>query len=539
MARILHLSAWLAALLCATWVTTALIGNAIPPTRPQHLEAQAYRVERGRQHLIHLEGDAYGLGAENSRLLAPLMHEQEDLLLSLLFSFARTPLRALLIQQLSLVYLAGLDGYLSLPERLEILGLAEGAPDPMPELGDRYGRVAGYHAIHELSHRFAFDNAIFGCSLIAVGSAHGRDGHAFLARNFDFEAGDVFDTGKVVLAVRPNDGYGFVSISWAGMAGVVSGINEHGLAIVLNAGASSDYRRVGTPTTLLVRRALEHARTIDEALPILTGSPPFISDILGLSDATGRVAVLELTPARHALREGELLIATNHMESPLLRDDPVNLERAAQTTTRPRHARLAALVGQHGDDPYGPEELLAILRDRRNHDGRLLPLGHRHALDAFIATHSVIFDSTAQRVWISEGPHTLGPYHGYDVRALLDAADPTTVTSAYLPSLPADPLLRSYAAVRASREIVARAERALAAGNVDEAQQLADRISVALADHPRALFLRGRLARLHGDETWAARFFAEALHSPPEYASEVVVIEAALADTALTHTVTH
>lgn len=524
----LHLFAWFASLLAATWATISIVGYPAAPPAMQGPQGLSFRAERGHQHLVHLEGNAYALGLANSRLLAPLMHQQEDLLLTILFDFARTPVRAMLIQQLSLAYLTGLDDYLSPREKQEIRGLADGAPDPMPDLGGRYGRIAGYHAIHELSHRFAFDNPFFACSLVAVGSARGRDGHAYLARNFDFEGGDVFDTGKVVLAVRPTGGYGFVSVIWAGMAGVVSGINEHGLAIVLNAGASADYRRIGTPTTLLIRRALEHARNIEEALPILTGSRPFISDILGLSDATGRVAVLELTPERHALRTGDLIVATNHMESPLLRADPVNEDRALQTTTLPRRARLAALVEQRDDMALGPEELLEILRDRSSHDGHLLPLGHRHAIDAMIATHSVIFDSTAARVWVSEGPHTLGPYHGYDVRALLGASSASTIPTSYLPSLPPSPLAPLYPALRADRELLSRAERALVAGDIQEAQSFADRISMALADHPHTLLLRGRLSAAQGDAAWAKRFFVEALHAPPEYPSQTAVIEAEL-----------
>ena len=370
--KILYGVAVIASLATAGWAAIDVLGYPEPPARPSNPNGSGFRLEREGQHIIHLSGDPYMVGFENSRLLSPYMAAQEEELMSQLFAFAKSPGRALLIERLSLLYLAGLDRFLTSSEKQEILGLAEGTPDPNPSFGHRYGRLAAYHAIHELSHRFAFDNPLFACSLIAVSTKRGADHHAFLARNFDFEGGDVFDQDKIVLAVRPTNGFGFVAVTWSGMAGVVSGINEKGLAIVINAGASSDYRRVGTPTTLLTRRALEQAATIDQAVGVLTSAPPFITDILGLADRTGRVAVLELTPRRFAVRTSDIVLATNHLESPVLRDDPVNRERASSTTSLPRRDRLESLVASH-PEPLGASQLLSMLRDRNAASGASLP----------------------------------------------------------------------------------------------------------------------------------------------------------------------
>ena len=524
--KALYALVFTAVVLGCAWTAVELLGNPEAPPRPAAAHGAGFRLERGAQHVAHVSGDPYAMGLHNARILGSLMDAQEESLVDLLFSFAGGGGRAYLIRGLSLLYIAGLDSYLTAAERQEILGLAEGNPDPMPELGPRYGRIAAYHAIHELSQRFAVDNPLMACSLVAVGAKRGAGGHALLGRNFDFEGGEVFDRDKVVLAVRPTDGFGFVSVIWAGMAGVVSGMNERGLTIVINAAASSDWRRVGAPTTLLVRRALQRAETIDEAVAILTSAPTFVTDIMGLADASGRVAVLELTPRRHALREGDVLVATNHLESELLAQDPVSEERKQFTTTVPRHERLDRLVATH-PAPFGVTDLLAMLRDRSRVDGTTLPLGHRHAVDALIASHSVIFDATARRLWVSEGPHTLGPYHGYDVPALIRAATAEEAEAASLPSLPADPVLQVYPQVVRGREAWAEARAAFEASDLNR-MEAALRQAVVVGDHPNTLRLRAELARTRGEKDWARRFLAEALRAPIEFPEEAAQVRAAL-----------
>jgi len=528
MSRLVRALLTVAALLAAAWVAIELVGYPTPPARPAAVDGGAFRLENDKQHVVVLWGSPYALGWHNAHLFPDLMKKQEDSLLDALFTFARSPARAMLVRHVGLLYLAGLDRYLSPAEREEILGLAEGGPDPFPELGPRYARIASYHALHELSQRFAFDNPLFACTIVAVGGPR-ANGHALLGRNFDFEGGDVFDADKVVLAVRPDHGFGFVSVAWAGMAGVVSGMNERGLAVTINAGASSDYNRVGAPTTLLVRRALEQAATIDEAVAVLTAAPRFVTDVIGLAERSGRVAVLELTPTRHALREGVVLGATNHLESAALAGDRVNVERQDQTTTVPRRRRLEALL-QGFTGSFAPADLLAILRDKRAADGSPLPLGHRHALDAFIATHSVIFDATAGVVWASEGPQASGPYRGYDVARLIAARSPADALAARVDDLPADADLGRGAVIARARGAWSSAHAALRRHDLAGAERALAEVPDLAGGHPTTLILSGDLAAAEGDTERARTYWRRALAIPPEYAAERRALEAKLAE---------
>src|SRR5262249_493425 len=51
---------------------------------------------------------------------------------------------------------------------------------------------------------------------------------------------------------------------------------------------------------------------------------------------------------------------------------------------------------------------IAILRDRNAAGGGALAAGDRRAIDAAIATHSVVADATAGVAYVAKGPHTGG-----------------------------------------------------------------------------------------------------------------------------------
>ena len=518
------------ALIIVFWVSVGLLGYPQAPATPEDKSGFGFRLERGAQHIGRLEGSPWALGYYNSKNFARYMEIQEGQLLDLLFRFTGGAPGAMIVNQLSLLYLVGLDDYLLEREKHEILGLSEGSEDPYPDLGPRYSRIAAYHAIHELSQRFAFDNPlVMACSALVVGSERGADGHAFLARNFDFEGGEVFDEDKIILAVTPKDGYGFVAITWSGMAGVLTGMNEHGLALSINAGGSNDYRRVGTPTTLLMRRALEKARTIDEAVTVLTSSPSFVTDVIAMADGEGDVAVLELTPDRHALRRGDILGATNQLETPELKNDSTNLERLTQTTTQARRRRLQRIIDSH-EGVFTKDELIGVLRDRRDFEGRTLAIGHRHSLDALIATHSVVFDTVAKRFWVSTAPHTLGPYYGYDLKTLLASKNEAEARASFLDETPPDPLLSSYSFLVQGRQALHDTVEALRADDLKAAEKHLSYVGVLLNDHPTTLRLRGKLAMAKGDKSWARRFLHAALSAPPEYEIEATEIKELLGE---------
>ncbi len=153
------------------------------------------------------------------------------------------------------------------------------------------------------------------CSTITLPASAAPDGVARFGRNLDFPSFNVADKNSVVLIYHPKDKYAFAAISWPGLVGVLSGMNEHGLALCNMEVTRSFALPRAMPYTLLYRTVLEQCRTVDEAIDLLKQSGRQTPNNLMLMDASGARAVAEITPREVIVRradEREALISTNH-----------------------------------------------------------------------------------------------------------------------------------------------------------------------------------------------------------------------------------
>jgi predicted choloylglycine hydrolase len=155
-----------------------------------------------------------------------------------------------------------------------------------------------------------------GCSTIALPAGASPDHVARFGRNLDFWSLDIADKYTTVFIVRPNDGrYAFASVGWPGMAGVLSGMNEHGLCLANMEVPRDPGMPRAMPYTLLYRTVLERCKTVDEAVALLKSTPIQTANNLMLMDATGDRAAVELSPAFvHVRRAADdaAVISTNH-----------------------------------------------------------------------------------------------------------------------------------------------------------------------------------------------------------------------------------
>jgi hypothetical protein len=334
---------------------------------------------------------------------------------------------------------------MSEPRLREIASQARAfSPDPFAEHFPTYQRFIYLNSLYDIALGFEH-SPLLGCTSFAATGAATAGGHTILARNFDFEAGSVYDESKVVFLVHEKDAIPFASVAWPGLVGVLSGMNAEGLAVVVHGGRARESRAAGEPVVHTTRALLARAATVDDAVAMLEERDPMVSHILLLADATGAAAAVERAPGEkpHVRRMlGDRLPLTNHFEGPLA-EDPKNLRVEDATSTLPRRARLDELLGSRAA-PIDAAAAVEILRDKQGAGGQALPLGHRSALDAVIATHAVVMDTTDRVLWVSEGPHLMGRFVRFDLRALLDPAyvpEPATEVE----SLPADPALTNGA----------------------------------------------------------------------------------------------
>ncbi len=390
------------------------------------------RKERGIWKL-YLEGDPFTVGYTAARLTDPMMKSLEDDFLGMIKEKIPSSALLWLLRKYVMWRLRDLPDFVGEEYKLEILGASKGFTDRHPEIAPFYHRLGAYHAAHDISHfviemPLAPRESIDGCTAFA---ARGPGGRLIVGRNFDFQGGPGFDKDKIAMFVKPEKGYKFLSVSWPGMMGAVTGLNEKLVYVSINAGASADSRRVGTPSSFVVREILQHAATLEEAVAIISRARVFVSDSFLVADGkSGLAAVVEKTPGRTGLREsgGKTLVCSNHFLTPELAQDKKNLKHMASSSSVARQKRaetkLAAL-------PRGPDIIsaAAILRDRGDDPDGVDPL----AINPLIAAHSVIADVTRGILWISAGPHQLGEYVPFSVKDF--AAGPAA------PRVPADPFL--------------------------------------------------------------------------------------------------
>ena len=497
--------------------------NPAPPPRPGSTPVRDAKVTRGAgihrlgpcwwrdhrgQHVMYLEGDPYTRGFCNAALADGILDLQHQALEE---AFARAfPARVLrfLAARVFLGVYRDVPDHLADADRLAILGLSEGRPDPWLHLAPTYGRVIYYHAIHEISQAMV-DSPMVACTTFGATGEHTARGQTLLARNFDFEGGRVFDEHKVVIFVKPRVGYAYAHVAWGGMAGVVSGMNETGLGAVLNAAGSARFDTKGRPTIFVLRSVLTHAATIDEAVDIVRRADVFISEIFTVADAkSGELAAIEITPDEVRVRRGAGRIsATNHFLDPELGRDEHNRKRITQKTTGRRLSRLQELLANAG--PLDVPKAIRILRDRALPGGRAAPLGHRGTIDPMIAAHSVVFDLTARTLYVSSSPHTLGEFVRYDFDEVMAGGFSDRG------ALPADAALQDgrYAGLREARRLVREARAAEDA----PAEAMLRRALRRSPDYPPALLALARRCERAHKRDCARSAFLRYLATDPAY----------------------
>ncbi|NUN48392.1 MAG: hypothetical protein HUU15_06140 [Candidatus Brocadiae bacterium] len=193
-----------------------------------------------------------------------------------------------------------LEKHLNPEEREELEGLAEGA-------GFDFGKVL-------IVHTFLDSIRLVNCSTFVLQPPATKSGELLFGRNLDFPGRGIAHRHTIVTVTRPRGRFAFASITWPGMSGVLSGMNEHGLSLaVMNVYNKKDSCE-GVPYVLLFRRVLERCRTFDEARKLLEESKRTCGNNLMVADAAGRCGVFELDHEEFRLREPEngSVIATNH-----------------------------------------------------------------------------------------------------------------------------------------------------------------------------------------------------------------------------------
>jgi hypothetical protein len=162
---------------------------------------------------------------------------------------------------------------------------------------------------------------VAGCSTLIINPERSATGAPLLGRNLDFPTLGYLHKYSLVIVCRPKGKHAFAAVSFPGMIGVLSGMNDAGLALATlevysTQDGSAKFNSKGVPYALCYRKILEECRTVAQAEKLLRSMKRTTLMNLAVCDKKGG-AVFEITPKSVVVRRPEKGICpcTNHFRT--------------------------------------------------------------------------------------------------------------------------------------------------------------------------------------------------------------------------------
>ncbi|MGZ4067592.1 MAG: C45 family autoproteolytic acyltransferase/hydrolase [Bacteroidia bacterium] len=373
---------------------------------------------------MYLEGKPFERGVINGKLTKELSEKQEEAFIGQIRKMIPSEGYLNFLKYFVAFFNRNLSNDITEEYKQEIYGVSLSASDKFDKLAPKYYRMLNYHAAHDIGHALQDKNMVVGCTSFGAWAKKTPTGKIIAGRNFDFYSGDEFAENKIVAFTKPDSGYKFMYITWAGFTGVVSGMNENGLTVTLNAAKSSIPTSAATPISLLAKEILQYSKNIKEAFAIAKKRNTFVSEsILIASAADGKCYIIEKTPDKTNLYEEnrDILVCPNHYQSTEFANELINTKNIIESSSYFRKARMEQLLSDNAI--ITPRTAAELLRDQKGINNINIGLGNEKAINQLIAHHSVIFDPTNKLVWVSTQPFQLGKFICYNLDDVFAKAD--------------------------------------------------------------------------------------------------------------------
>ncbi|HWB74710.1 MAG TPA: C45 family peptidase [Nannocystaceae bacterium] len=496
----------------------------------------------GRSHLtrdgkiwrLHLAGSPEQIGDARGRLTARLFEHLDRQVQERIDERYGAWLEGWTASMLTRWDYRDADRHLGDAYRRELAAMAAAMPEAQTGRASAYHRLFLYQGFDSLVARLD-DVVIEGAAFAVVRKKSGAEpGNLLVGRTLWFDLEHDAEPDRVLTVVRPDGRYPFVSIGWAGLLGVVTGVNSRGIFVALDPARTDDPLEDGAPLPIALRRVLEEADTLEHAVEILRAAELRTSGIVLVADGPQRKAVVVELGARD--REDRRVVrgedestvwATDHLLREPFEGDLQNDWVRRYSSSGYRYDRLGELLAQGGD--VDPARVVSILRDRRGLDHAELGLGNPNALENLRIAQAVVLDASAMVLWVCEGPSALGRFKAFDLSRLLGREDAPAVP---LDDLPADPLLYSeeYRDWLEATDAIEHARELLNRGYPDRALVSAQ-IAHALAPDVGELHrLLGDISRELGDTDEAIVHYRRYLELVPGRRREQNRVEGIIAE---------
>jgi hypothetical protein len=398
---------------------------------------------------LYVSGNPLELGLKTGSLTQELFNEQEDIFIKKIDELV--PSKG--YQNLLRKFLAWFNRkmYLNIDEqfKVELFGVSKYASPNYDYVAKPYQRVMYFHGAHDIGHALQ-DLALVGCSSFAAWGNQTQDGKLLIGRNFDFYAGDDFAKNKIIAFIAPDKGHSFMSVTWGGMIGVVSGMNDQGLTVTINAGKSQFPLIAKTPVSLVTREILQYAATIEEAIAIAKKREVFVSESIFVGSAKDKkAAIIEVSPQKFGVYEvqnSNQLICANHFQSAAYQNDKKNQRHILESHSQYRYERMEELLQE--SSKVDQKAVVDILRDREGLGDKKIGYGNEKALNQLLAHHGIVFKPEDLMVWVSSNPYQMGEFVAYDLKKIFqgdNSPEPTEIIATSDANIGADPFLKTEA----------------------------------------------------------------------------------------------
>ena len=259
--------------------------------------SSSLRIDPDGLYEMRVCGGPFERGEAIGKLGEDLLYQQEKAFADKLFEMVPSSRYRAFLHYFITIFNRRMGASVPLEYRQEIKAMSASCTHEFDEFGSPYERQMQYHSAHDIGHVMQ-DYMLVGCTSFAVWGRESADSSLLMARNFDFYMGEEFAKNKLVLFEKPDSGYAYVSVTWPGMLGVVSGMNMQGLAVTINASKLEVPSSSATPISILVKSILQYASNIEEAETIAASFKTFVCESILVGSANdGRAVIIEKTPS--------------------------------------------------------------------------------------------------------------------------------------------------------------------------------------------------------------------------------------------------
>ena len=280
--------------------------------------------------VLHLRGGPYEMGLQQGTLLREQLHE-----LVANYLYGDIILESPSLHLWLLTYARRLEQEMPSDLRSEMQGIADGAGlsyrdvvllNTIPDLLALTSGLPSWEALPTFSpstlQSAAVSQYIPSCAAFAVWGQATSAGELLVGHRLAYAEDSSLGRYLLVVVRQPTQGNSFVSLGLMGMVGVWAGMNEEKISAVLCSSPSVDLAPSGQLLPFVIRRVLERAGDLTEAVNTLIAANRLCGGNVILGDGKApKATVVELSAHRQVIFEDTdegLLARTDHFLDPEL-----------------------------------------------------------------------------------------------------------------------------------------------------------------------------------------------------------------------------